>query len=269
MPVTPVNTRSRYSWEHPQALSGFTLLELLAVIAIIGVLAALLLPVLGRAKASAKATRCKDNHRQIVLAWTLYSDDYNGRLCSLTNWVVGDVSQPGKATNALLLVNPRQSLFGRYLSTPAIYKCPGDPSSFVRSVSMNNRFNPNAPYWIAGGGSLFEVFTTSQQIRTPAQIYVTLDESNDTINDRSFCVDMSNTGNLLGMGANNPYWMIDYPGTYHNRSDQFSFADGHTQTHRWLEPTTLVPPGRAEGVTHTSATDRDVKWLHDHCTYLK
>jgi hypothetical protein len=96
-----------------------------------------------------------------------------------------------------------------------------------------------------------------------------LDESDDTINDRSFCVDMSNTGNLLGVGANNPYWMIDYPGTYHTGSDQFSFADGHTETHRWLEPTTLVLPGRAEGVTHTSATDRDVKWLHDHCTYLK
>jgi type II secretory pathway pseudopilin PulG len=238
-------------------------MELLVVIAIIGILAALLLPVLGHANASAKATRCMNNHRQIVLAWSQYSDEYNGRLCSLTNWVVGDMSRPSEATNALLLVNPGQSLFARYISTPAIYKCPGDPSSFVRSVSMNNRLNPNAPYWTAGGGAQFEVFTTSQQIRSPAQIYVTLDESGDTINDRSFCVDMSNTGNLLGIGANNPYWMIDYPGTYHNGSDQLSFADGHT------EPTTLVPPGQAEGVTHTAATDRDVKWLHDHCTYLK
>ena len=77
-----------------QARSGFTLLELLVVIAVIGLLAALLLPVLGRAKASAKATQCMNNHRQIVLAWSMYSDEHNGRLCCLTNWVVGDMTQP-------------------------------------------------------------------------------------------------------------------------------------------------------------------------------
>jgi len=255
--------------EARRAHSGFTLLELLVVIAIIGILAALLLPVLGRTKASATATRCMNNHRQIVLAWSMYSDEHNGCLCSLTNWVVGDMTKPHDATNALLLVDPQQSLFARYITAPAIYKCPDHRSAFVRSVSMNNRLNPDAPYWIAGGGSRFEVFTTGGQIRTPAQIYVTLDESSDTINDRSFCVDMSNTGNLLGVGADNPYWMIDYPGAYHNGADCFSFADGHTETHRWLEPTTLVPLGQAEGVTHTSATDRDAQWLHDHCTYLK
>jgi len=100
VPVTPVNTRSRCAGEHQQSLSGFTLLELLVVIAIIGILAALLLPSLGRAETSAKATRCMNNHRQIVLAWGLYSDEYNGRLCSLTNWVVGDMSRPRAATNA-------------------------------------------------------------------------------------------------------------------------------------------------------------------------
>jgi prepilin-type N-terminal cleavage/methylation domain-containing protein/prepilin-type processing-associated H-X9-DG protein len=253
----------------PSARTGFTLLELLVVIAIIGILAALLLPTLGRTKASAQATQCMNNHRQIVMAWTMYCDEHTGRLCSLTNWVVGDMTRSREVTNALLLVDPRQSLFARYITTPAIYKCPADRSPFVRSVSMNNRLNPDAPYWIAGGGTRFEVFTTSQQIRTPAQIYVTLDENSDTINDRSFCVDMSNTGNMLGSGANTPYWMIDYPGTYHNGANEFSFADGHAESHRWLEPTTQAPAGQAEGVTHTSATDPDVKWLHDHCTYLK
>jgi prepilin-type processing-associated H-X9-DG protein len=79
---------------------------------------------------------------------------------------------------------------------------------------------------------------------------------------------MSNTGRADGTGANNPYWMIDYPAGYHNGSGRFSFADGHVENHRWLEPTTLVPLGQAHA-THTSATDRDVKWLQDHCTYLK
>ena len=179
------------------------------------------------------------------------------------------MTHPQEATNTLLLINPQASLFARFIPTPAIYKCPADLTPLVRSVSMNNRLNPNAPYWIAGEGARFEVFTTSHQIRTPSQIYVTLDERSDTINDRSLCVDMSNTGNGDGQGANNPYWMIDYPAGYHNNSGRFSFADGHVEAHRWLEPTTLLPLGQAESVTYTSPTDRDAKWLQDHCTYLK
>ncbi|HWH67879.1 MAG TPA: prepilin-type N-terminal cleavage/methylation domain-containing protein [Candidatus Sulfotelmatobacter sp.] len=248
---------------------AFTLLELLVVIAILGLLAALLLPALTRGQAAARGTQCTSSQRQLVVAWTLYADDHQGRLVSLTNWVAGDMSVPQEATNASLLVSPQASLFARYIATPAAYKCPADASPFVRSVSMNNRLNPNADLWLAGGGTRFEVFRTSQQIRNPAQIYVTLDERSDTINDRSLCVDMSNTGNADGKGAEHPYWMIDFPAGYHNGSGRVSFADGHVEAHRWLESTTLAPLGQAESGTYTSATDRDAQWLQEHCTYWK
>lgn len=56
--------------------TGFTLIELLVVVAIIGILSALLLPALSRAKASAKSTVCKSNLRQLGFGLRMYVDDF-------------------------------------------------------------------------------------------------------------------------------------------------------------------------------------------------
>ena len=145
--------------EHRRTQSrAFTLIELLVVIAIIAILAALLLPALAKAKEKAKEQSCLVNTRQLMLAWMMYPDDYDGILVSnhgvretlakRQNWVNNVMGHFLSKDNTNILFI-KEALLSPYTSKSAgIYKCPSDRfltmeqraagwESRVRSFSMN------------------------------------------------------------------------------------------------------------------------------------
>jgi prepilin-type N-terminal cleavage/methylation domain-containing protein/prepilin-type processing-associated H-X9-DG protein len=98
-------------------LRGFTLIELLVVISIIALLAAILFPVFARARENARRASCQSNLKQIGLAMTMYSQDYDERL------VPQSIYGPNKHNDGQASLNWSYCLTP-YVKSDQIYVCP-------------------------------------------------------------------------------------------------------------------------------------------------
>ncbi len=225
-------------------LDGFTLIELLVVIAIIAILAAMMLPALSKAKTKSQGIQCMNNLRQMMLGWRMYPDDWNDLLLASLDvtaekqrvrWVTGNLNFDTSNVsnwdyNQDLAKSPLMPYVGKF--GYAIWKCPADRAVIrdrngtkprVRSNSMSQVFDFGG--WLPGAS--YRVYDKMSTIVNPVKTFVFVDEHPDSINDGAFAVQMALPGATTAR-------IIDFPASYHNGACGFSFADGHSEIHKWL-----------------------------------
>jgi prepilin-type N-terminal cleavage/methylation domain-containing protein len=139
--------------------TGFTLIELLVVIAVIAILAALLLPALSRAKASAKRAECINNVRQLSLAIHVYAGEYGDTLPAAANVTFDALEANHFFIFYKRLIKGYVGLNGASSSADKVFACPADtfyydwPSLAYQSVGMHAQpISDYSSYGFLGSG---------------------------------------------------------------------------------------------------------------------
>ena len=231
--------------------TGFTLIELLVVVAIIGIVAAVLLPALNRARDTARRGGCMSNLRQLMLAQILYAND-NKQLLPGPR-ALGPVGWPGDCAN---IGEVQECGSGSECAT--VSPCGGNSSP--DAVPKNN---PHGPGLLCGGGYVTEAsfyLCPSAQARTPNLVEDTGGGYND-YGRRAYDFSMSAPtyskpyrGNLNANGMMNPGTFYDTGSSdvlcilgYHRKLTSFSSP---SKTAVLLEENTgMVQPDNAGRIT--------------------
>ncbi|MHC4741324.1 MAG: type II secretion system protein [Planctomycetota bacterium] len=255
------------------AASGFTLVELLVVIAVIALLMAILGPAFSAAKRMATGAICLSNQRNLLTGWILYSEDHNGELVGnlacydgsndQTPWVFApkDASglplpshpAPASITDEDRFRGIRKGTLWPYVKNVKTYHCPGDdrgsirepPRDCFRSYSISYAFGHRSGH---AGRSGYDYFTRRADMRRTSKYYVFVEEEGSGAaygeNEGGWRLPVGKVRLPSGetevtLSDTNSWMFYDPLASFHNESSTFAFADGHAERHKWTDRRTL------------------------------
>lgn len=214
---------------------GFSVPEMLAVVAIIVIIISLLLPAYRTARDMARMAPCLSNQHQLAMGWRAYATDNLGVMMGSHTWRtnfdwVMDPAAPVLPTNETA-DNIRNGMMFPYVNTLDVYRCPNEPrTAYLRSYSGNN--------FLAGSNDWhIEVVWKTAGIPQPANTMVYVEEPDP----RGY-----NWGSWViypGTHASKDSW-IDWSANFHKPGGcTHSFADGHAALRIFEDPRTAQIAG--------------------------
>ena len=253
----------------PGARDGFTLLELLTIVAIVTVLVSLLAAALNTTQSKALRITCLQNTRTLQTAWLMYTDDNDqrfplnqsvpgphnklvGAIMSSNSWVAGNPKIDADTRNI-----KAGTLFA-YVKNPQSYRCPTDTSTVYNKDILRTRSYSISSH-LAGDDAGFDpaVKTKFDELLNPRpeNVFVFIEEHESSLWNSGF-VTLPKGGVIL---ANLPF--ASTPADRHNRGSHLSFADGHVEYWKWYAPKTDQPKSGPSLSAHSIKSLNDYKRL--------